>query len=80
MRLSLAFLFRASNNHFMLQAVENEETFSYFYGVLSTDDLKILTFEYTLRIDFLIDHFKEILLNFTFFFSSNYLTLLDGII
>ncbi len=68
MRLSLAFLFRASNNHFMLQAVENEVAFSYFYGVLSTDDLKILTFEYTLRIDFLIDHFKEILLNFSFFF------------
>ena len=48
----------------MLQAVENEVAFSYFYGVLSTDDLKILTFEYTLRIDFLIDHFKEILLTF----------------
>ena len=52
----------------MLQAVENEVAFSYFYGVLSTDDLKILTFEYTLRIDFLIDHFKEILLTFSFFF------------
>ena len=64
----------------MLQAVENEETFSYFYGVLSTDDLKILTFEDTNKIDFLIDHFKEILLTFSFFFSSNYLTLLDGII
>ena len=64
----------------MLQAFENEVAFSYFYGVLSTDDLKILTFEYTLRIDFLIDHSKEILLNFSFFFSFNYLTLLDGII
>ena len=52
----------------MLQAVENEETFSYFYGVLSTDDLKILTFEDTNKIDFLIDHFKEILLTFSFFF------------
>ena len=64
----------------MLQAVENEETFSYFYGVLSTDDLKILTFEDTNKIDFLIDHFKEILLTFSFFFSINDITLLDGII
>ena len=47
----------------MLQAVKNKETFSYFYGVLSTDDFKILTFKGKFKCDFCIDHFKEILLN-----------------
>ena len=54
----------------MLQAFENEVAFSYFYGVLSTDDLKILTFEARLKLDFCIDHLQEILLTFIFFFHS----------
>ena len=52
----------------MLQAVENKVTFSYFYRVLSTDDLKILTFKDSFKIDFCIDHSKEILLNLDSFF------------
>jgi len=68
--VKFSYLLRASNKRSLLQAVENEETFSYFYGVLSTDDLKILTFEDRLKLDFCIDHLQEILLTFIFFFHS----------